>query len=152
MTARGWKHHAWRLAVLLAALLLVGALTGRIWAVLFVALVLFAVWEIVHLVRLQAWLAKPQSELPPGRGIWSDIYNGIQDLNDKHRHQTDRYEARLSEFQDLTNSVPDATLVVDPDGEITWCNQSAEPPLGLRLPADLGQAITNLVRVPGFAD
>lgn len=152
MTTRGWKRHVWRWLAAFATILLVGALTGRLWAILLAALIGFAVWEFVNLWRLWAWLDRRQAEIPESYGVWADIFDGIRNLIEDHNQQSDRYESRIAEFQDLTNSVPDATLVVNGNDEITWGNQAAGTLLGLRLPDDLGQAITHLVRVPGFAD
>ena len=58
----------------------------------------------------------------------------------------------ITEFQSLTGALSDATLVIDANDDITWCNDAAVAMLGLRIPEDLGQAITNLIRSPGFAD
>lgn len=58
----------------------------------------------------------------------------------------------ISEFQSLTNASPDATLVIDATDNITWCNDTAIAMLGLRIPDDLGQVVTNLIRSPDFAD
>lgn len=56
------------------------------------------------------------------------------------------------EFQASTDARPDATLVIDANDNITWCNETAESLLGLKIPEDLGQAVTNLIRNPDFAD
>ncbi len=152
MTRAGWKRHAWRLLALLAAGAVVGFMTGWLWQILVVVLAGFSAWELFYLRRLARWLQQPDAEPPEGTGLWADIFDGMRNVNEGHRRQSDRYEARIREFQDLTNSMPDATLVVGVHDEITWGNQAAETMLGLRLPADLGQAITHLVRVPGFAD
>lgn len=55
------------------------------------------------------------------------------------------------EFSALADARPDATLVIDANDNITWCNETALRLLGLKLPEDLGQAVTNLLRNPDFA-
>lgn len=152
MTTRSWRRHAWRLSAVLAVALVLGLATGWTGPILVVLLGAFAVWELFNLRHLVAWLGRPEGEPPAGIGIWADIYDGVRNLKERYERLGLRYESRIGEFEDLTNAVPDATLVVDENDEITWANTSAQSLLGLRLPADLGQTITNLVRVPGFSD
>ena len=152
MAARGWKHHAWRLLFLSGLAAGIGALAGRAWAGVFAALAVFAAFELFNLWRLHRWLATQAGDPPEGIGFWADIWDGIRQLSDKHRHESERYEARIREYRNLTHAMPDALLVIASDDTIASGNPAAEALLGLRLPADLGQAITHLVRVPGFAD
>ena len=58
----------------------------------------------------------------------------------------------IAEFQSLTNALPDATLVIDRNHKLTWFNDSATSLLGLRIPDDLGQTVTNLLRGSDFAE
>lgn len=59
---------------------------------------------------------------------------------------------RLHEgFRKFTDAFPDATLLLDDQDCITWCNQAAIATLNFRMPEDLGLAVTNLVRHSEFA-
>jgi len=58
----------------------------------------------------------------------------------------------LAEFRKLTDALPDATLVIDGQRNITWFNQAAHRLLGFRNPQDLGKPVTNLLRGPDFAN
>ena len=152
MTARGWKHHAWRLLFLFGLAAGIGALAGHPWAVVLVALGGFAAFELFNLWRLHRWLTTQAGAPPEGVGFWADIWDGIRQLSDEHRQESERYETRIRDYRNLTHAMPDALLVIAPDDTIASGNPAAETLLGLRLPADLGQAITHLVRVPGFSD
>ncbi|MEJ8568432.1 phosphate regulon sensor histidine kinase PhoR [Elongatibacter sediminis] len=152
MTSTGWKRHFWRLLAALAALAVFGVATGWLWQILLIALAGLTAWNFYNLWRLNTWLDQPGRTEPAGNGIWGRVFDGIRHVTESHRHQADRYESRIREFQDLTHSIPDATLVIGENDEITWGNQAAQDRLGLKFPADLGQAITHLVRVPGFSD
>lgn len=64
----------------------------------------------------------------------------------------DGQQDRLHEgFRKFTDAFPDATLLLDDQDCITWCNQAAIAVLNFRMPEDLGLAITNLVRGSEFA-
>ncbi len=61
-------------------------------------------------------------------------------------------EDRLHEgFRKFTDAFPDATLLLDAQDCITWCNQAAIAALKFRMPEDLGLSVTNLVRHSEFA-
>jgi two-component system phosphate regulon sensor histidine kinase PhoR len=51
----------------------------------------------------------------------------------------------------FTDAFPDAALLLDRDDCITWCNQAAIATLKLRMPEDLGLAVTHLIRNSEFA-
>ncbi|HET6565306.1 MAG TPA: phosphate regulon sensor histidine kinase PhoR [Xanthomonadales bacterium] len=51
----------------------------------------------------------------------------------------------------FTDAFPDATLILDRNDRITWCNQAAIAALKFRMPEDLGLAVTHLIRHPEFA-
>jgi two-component system phosphate regulon sensor histidine kinase PhoR len=43
-------------------------------------------------------------------------------------------------------------VILDADDHILWCNRVAEQHLGLRGERDIGLLVTNLIRLPGFAE
>lgn len=152
MAVRSWKLHGSRLALGITLLVLAGWLADAVWLVLIVAFLAFVAWHLVNLVWLHRWLRGPGREPPESLGIWADIFDGINALDQQNHQQGAAYRHMIGEFQNLTNAFPDATLVIDQHDTITWCNDAAVALLGLRLPGDLGQAVTNLVRGPAFAE
>ena len=144
--------HAFRLTVGAITLAFVGWLSGHIGMTLVLASVLYLLWHLVNVVRLHAWLKNPQQVIPESFGIWADIFDGINALDQENQQQKTAYRDMIREFQNLTNAFPDATLVIDKQDSITWCNDAAVTLLGLRLPDDLGQAVTNLIRGPAFTE
>jgi two-component system phosphate regulon sensor histidine kinase PhoR len=64
---------------------------------------------------------------------------------------TDSPPQLVDGFRKFADAFPDATLLLDNNDCITWCNQSAMDTLKLRLPEDLGLAVTHLIRNAGFA-
>ncbi len=114
-------------------------------------LLVYLVWHLANLWRLVRWLRLPGAEVPESYGIWSDVYDRIATLEKNNQQQKDQYRNMLSDFRQLTDAFPDATLVIDQQRNITWFNQAAGSLLGLRSPQDLGKPVTNLLRGPDFA-
>ncbi|MEJ2383863.1 MAG: phosphate regulon sensor histidine kinase PhoR [Xanthomonadales bacterium] len=152
MPARGLSFYAGRILLIELSALLVGWLLGYPLLALLLATAGLLAWHVYHLVRLQAWLRSPGTELPQGRGAWADVFDGLNTIETRNRRRLDRDRAMIGEFTSLTDAFPDATLVIDHSGAITWFNRAAQGLLGLRDPNDLGQQVTNLIRDPGFAN
>jgi len=152
MAIRNWKFHLGRLLLLAAAVLLVGWLTGFPGELAALALLTYLSWHLANLWRLFQWLQEPGMPIPESHGIWSDVYERIATLEKGRRKQEQQYRDMLAEFRQLTDAFPDATLVIDQRGNITWFNRAAEDLLGLRSPQDLGKPVTNLLRGPDFAN
>ena len=112
----------------------------------------YLAWHAVNLWRLHAWLQNHQTEIPESHGVWADIYNGLKAMDKQNQRQREEYRSMIGEFRALTDAFPDATLVIDENDDITWFNNAAQTLLELRIPEDLGQNVTNLLRGPDFAD
>ena len=152
MPVRSWKSHLWHLLVALALALAVAWISGQWLKVIAFALAAYVAWQLYNNWRLHLWLSNNEQEPPESIGIWSDIFDQINLLQNANRSQRERQKATIEEFKSVTNAFPDASLVIDRQDNITWFNEAAQKLLGLKIPADLGQSVTNLVRDPDFAD
>lgn len=152
MPIRSWNTHLARLAAALGAVVLVAWLSGRWLPVLLVALTAYAAWHVYNSWRLHRWLEDNEQEPPESLGTWSDIFDRINRLQKQNRSHREQQKATIEQFMSVTNAFPDASLVIDSQGNITWFNEAAQKLLGLKVPSDLGQPVTNLVRDPDFAD
>jgi len=152
MTVRSWKFHGSRFAGALVLVLLVGWMVGYPVEAIGLCLMGFVLWHLINIWRFHAWLQHPQNDPPESFGIWSDIFDSIRTLDQQNRKQEARYRNMIAEFQNLTNALPDATLVIDEHDNITWCNDTAVSLLGFKVPGDLGQPVTNLLRGSDFAE
>jgi len=151
MAARSWKFHSSRALLVVMLTLLAGWLTGQMALVAATGAGVFLAWQMFNSARLYAWLKNPERDVPQSHGIWAEIFDDLRALDQHKRQQESRYKSMIAEFQSLTNALPDATLVIDAHDNIAWCNDTAVALLGLRIPEDLGQAVTNLLRDPDFA-
>ncbi len=151
MTVHNWKFHGGRFAAASIVLFLAAWLTGHPLLTIGIGLASYALWHLLHVWRLHGWVQHPQQDVPESYGIWAEIFDSIRALDRQKLQQESRYKNMIAEFQGLTNALPDATLVIDADDTITWCNDTSTSLLGLKVPQDLGQAVTNLIRDPDFA-
>jgi two-component system phosphate regulon sensor histidine kinase PhoR len=74
----------------------------------------------------------------------------------RQRRATEINERRLQEneerFRRTISALPEGIVLVDASLQIDWCNPVAEEHLGVRLSADQGLRVTNLVRDPDFVN
>jgi len=112
-------------------------------------LVLISYW-LHQLYRVAGWLRRPDVEPPEAGGLWGEIFDSIYHLQRHDREERDRLQTAVSYLRDSFAALKNATVLIDPAGNIEWCNSAAERLLGLEYPRDRGQAIINLVRLPRF--
>ncbi len=142
-----------RLAVLAAVGTIVGMFFGveaALWLVIAGLLVLLAV-HMNYASRLAAWLVNPDPDrLPNGWGMWSDVFARLY----RQRRATELNERRLLQneerFRRTISALPEGIVLVDASLQIDWCNPVAEQHFGVRVAADQGLRITNMVRDPEF--
>lgn len=142
------------LAAVLAGLtigLIFGADAGM--AVAAGALVLMLLAHTVQLARLQRWLKAPaERDIPDAWGAWGNVFVDLYRVLRHEQKARARIEADLEVFSQAAEASPDGLVFLDVDDHIAWCNRIAEQHLGLRGERDAGLLVTNLVRLPGFAD
>jgi len=152
MLARNWKFHTGRLLLLSTLWLFAGWLLGYPGTSLAVGSIAYGAWHIVNAWRLHTWQRGTDSEIPESLGIWADIFEHIRTMKLRNLRQQQEQISVIGEFQNLTNALPDATLVIDQGRRITWFNKAGEKLLGLKNPGDIGQVVTNLLRGSEFAN
>lgn len=147
---RPWQHTLLRLAVVLAAGMLVGLLIGQFWLGVTLALLAILVWQYVRLHRvLQRLHSRERLHLPDGPGIWSDLDALLFVRQREGVRRKRRLLGALRSFRQAAAALPDAVLVLDRrDLGIQWFNESAVRLLGLQPRQDIGVRFLNLVRAP----
>ena len=117
------------------------------------ALLLMLLVHSLQLARLQRWLKAPvERELPEAGGAWGEIFIGLHRLQREECRARARIEADLEVFSQAAEASPDGLVILDGDDRIAWCNRMAEQHLGLDAARDIGLPVTNLVRIPRFAE
>jgi len=152
MLKRGWLFHLIRLGVVSFLVLLAGWLSGHFILITGLFLAFYLTWQFYNSLRLYRWLQSWANKPPESIGMWSDIFDRIAALQKQNIRRNEQYQQVIDDFEGLADAFPDATVVIDDQGLIRWFNDSAVQLLQLRTSDDKGQAITNLIREPAFAD
>lgn len=133
-------------------MLVLGLLFGYALIFLFLALLAYTIWNIYNLNRLTRWLSKPSKGTPETVGVWDEVYHQLYRLYQRQRKARKKLTSILNRFQQSTQALPDATIVLNDNDEIEWFNHAASVMFSLRTSNDIGQRIDNLIRQPEFAN
>lgn len=108
--------------------------------------------DALRALRTLRWLRTgDQTPLPFTGGLWGEVLERTQRLlRARDRVITDS-DDRLQDFLSALQASPNGVVLLDGQGRIEWCNQTAAMHFGLDSSRDMQQAIGNLVRDPGFA-
>lgn len=143
----------WRLAAIAAVAAAAGRVTGEYTACGLVAALLYIGWLHRNLSLLLQWLRDRKTNEPPEPpGVFEELSLEVDYLRERHKRRKKKLAAYLKQFQQATRALPDATVVLGEDGEVEWANEAAARHLGVRWPEDMGQRITNLIRLPVVRD
>ncbi|HED15255.1 MAG TPA: phosphate regulon sensor histidine kinase PhoR [Gammaproteobacteria bacterium] len=150
---RSWIKEVWRLVVLLLAALLTGLLVGQVLWLLLIAVTAYLVWHIRNLYELERWLSGKHKGYPGERGgLWGDVNDALYQMHRRNNKRKKRLSSILSRFRKSTDAMPDATVVLDEQGNIEWWNRESKRIFGLKSSLDAGQPLANLVRTPEFVE
>jgi two-component system phosphate regulon sensor histidine kinase PhoR len=152
MIKPNWTRHLTYLIVGTALALLIGWWSGQLVLIPAIFLLAYLAWQFYNSLRLYKWLQSWDADPPESLGMWAHIFDRIAALQKQNQKRNRQYQKVIDDFRGMADAFPDATLVVDKNNIINWFNDSAVRLLDLQNPGDLGQAATNLIRDPAFAD
>jgi len=149
-----------------AACLLLGSAAGwwlggrdGLVAGLLLACAAWLLLDTLYMGRLLRWLRTEQNGELPGApavtapsmgGVWGELADRIRRLLRNRDRQHQESQARLNEFLSAMQASPNGVVLLDAQGRIEWCNQTAAQHFGFDATRDLMQHIANLVRDPAF--
>jgi two-component system phosphate regulon sensor histidine kinase PhoR len=112
-------------------------------------------WFLVDLLRglrVLRWLRLGGRDDPPlPMGLWGEVAERMRRALRGREQQASDANARLQEFLAAIQASPNGVVLLDREGRIEWCNQTAAQQLGIDPERDLQQLIGNLLRDPAFA-
>ncbi len=152
MPSRSARLHSARIIIAAVVVVAIGWWLGYPLIAALAALAAYGGWNLFNIYRLKRWLQAPESEIPDSYGVWSDIFRRINSLERASKEKNEQLRTMVRDFQGLTDALPDATLVIDKQDSLRWFNSAARKMLGLKVPEDLGQPVTNLLRGSDFAN
>ena len=113
-----------------------------------------ALWLLLDAVRAQRLLQMLRNDaasLPlRGPGLWGELAERIRKLLRERDVRIRQAEERLQEFLAAIQASPNGVVLIDAEGRIEWCNQTAAAQFGIDAERDLLQYLANLVRDPAF--
>jgi two-component system, OmpR family, phosphate regulon sensor histidine kinase PhoR len=108
-------------------------------------------FDTLRAARVLRWLRRPDvAEAPSLRGAWGEAADRVRRALRVREIETLDAQGRLQEFLAAIQASPNGVVLLDPQGRIEWCNQTAADQFGFDLQRDLMQQVGNLVRDPGF--
>ncbi|MCD6077161.1 MAG: putative histidine kinase, classic [Ramlibacter sp.] len=102
--------------------------------------------------RVLRWLRTGQLRgAPTVGGWWGEAAHRARRALALREEQKEDAERRLEAFLDAIRTSPNGVVLLDPEGRIEWCNQTAAGHFGLDPARDLQQHVVHLLRDPGFS-
>eukprot|EP00119_Amphimedon_queenslandica_P021629 XP_019862048.1 PREDICTED: uncharacterized protein LOC109590593 [Amphimedon queenslandica] len=144
----------WRPLLLCGLLLLALDLVfGTLPWALFCGTVIAFSRQIFYVHRLDRLLRRSEGRsIRRDRRIWDRIFEGLGQVRQINRKRKKRLRKFVNRFEQVSEVMPDAVVILDRSGIIHWMNQAADRLLGLAHPRDTGQPILHLLRQPSLSD
>ena len=127
-----------------------GLLAGNVFAGLAIGFLACLIWQqrILRYISKSLRHGHEQKNPPDVPGVINEIIRGIDALRAHHKQREEKLAGFLSRFEEATEALPDAVIVMNVSGQVEWANTKASEYLGIRLPRDRGQRITHIIRQP----
>jgi two-component system phosphate regulon sensor histidine kinase PhoR len=149
-TKLSWASECRAIVSLIVLGAFLGWLLGHTLIAVTICLLVVLIYSLLQLHRMHNWLSGPEAAPPEGVGLWGEVFDKTYALQRRNHEAHGRLQSTVDYLHDSFASMRDGVVIVNSAGAIQWSNASAEILLGLRFPADRGQAILNLVRAPEF--
>ena len=137
-------------AVALLAQWLIGDPAG--WVLFSAALVTMLLWRSWRLHLVSHWARHPDTSPPASVGPWDDILAPLYRYTRARARELTETRDTMQGMLAAAQALPDGAVTLNEDFQIDWCNRMARQHLGLRLPADRGHNLLNLLRAPEFVE
>ena len=130
-----------------------GMIAGNVFAGLALGFFICLVWQYRMLESISKFLRNgKEQKLPDTPGVANEIIKGINSLRAHHKQREEKLAGFLSRFEEATEALPDAVIVMDVYGHVEWANNKASEYLGIRYPRDRGQRFSHIIRQPDLLD
>jgi two-component system phosphate regulon sensor histidine kinase PhoR len=107
--------------------------------------------ETLRALRVLRWLKRGDArDALHVSGLWGEAADRVRRALVTRDKQIAESESRLQEFLAAIQGSPNGVILLDAQGRIEWCNDTAAAQFGLDPQRDLMQHIGNLVRDPDF--
>ncbi|MDB5871299.1 MAG: putative histidine kinase, classic [Ramlibacter sp.] len=111
-------------------------------------------WLVLDSLRGAAtlrWLRRGDAGGEPSvGGLWGEVVDRARRALRVRELEAADAQRRLQEFLAAIQTSPNGVVLLDAQGRIEWCNQTAADQFGFDLQRDMMQQVTNLLRDPAF--
>ena len=147
-----WSTEAWAIVIAASILALLGILTGEWFIASLVTLGCYIAWLYYRLLKLEKWIRKgtKTSQVYEDQGFVGIIIRQLYQQKKIYNQRKRKTKRVLRQLNQNISALPDATVLLNSEFQIDWCNEPAKYLLNLRSPQDLGYKINNLIRDPAF--
>ena len=150
--SRIWSAEYPALIIAVIALVMLGLLLDNWFAASLAVLGVYILWLYRRMAKLERWIRRgtKASQVYDDDGFVGIIVSHLYRQKKVHNQRKKRTKKILGTLNRNISALPDATILLNADREIEWCNEPARYLLSIRSPQDLGYRISNLVRDPDF--
>ncbi len=144
-----WDY--WRLITVVSLAGFIGLLFDQMLLFMFIGTLLYTFWLQRTWEQLWKWIENPKKNPPPSaEGAVDDVCRRIERVRLQNKSRKKRLASYLKQFQAATAALPDAVVVLGPQGQVAWANTAAIELLGIVWPRDSHVRVHNLIRDPVF--
>jgi two-component system, OmpR family, phosphate regulon sensor histidine kinase PhoR len=152
------KTTAYRIIVWLGLLLACVLLTAWLshWqTACWVAMAWCAATMVWHLIHIQLLLTTLQNSanptVPTAVGLWGEVFYFFHRLSRQHALEMAALNKQQDRFMQAVQASPNAFVMLDDAGRVSWMNSASQALLGLDPTRDSGQSLAYLLRTPAVA-
>jgi two-component system phosphate regulon sensor histidine kinase PhoR len=147
-----WSTEAWAIVIAATLLTLAGMLTGEWFIASLITLGCYIAWLYHRLLKLEKWIRNgtKTSQVYEDQGFVGIIIRQLYQQKKVYNQRKRKTKRILRQLNQNISALPDATVLLNSEFQIDWCNEPAKYLLNLRSPQDLGYKINNLIRDPAF--
>ena len=147
-----WSTESWAIIIAASTLVLIGVLTGNWFLASLITLGCYIGWLYHRLLKLEHWIRKGTriSDIYDDQGFVGIIIRQLYQQKKVYNRRKRRTKRILRRLNQNIAALPDATVLLNSEFQIEWCNEPARYLLNLRSPQDIGFKINSLIRDPAF--
>lgn len=109
-------------------------------------------WILRKASKLHQWLHTRKAQPDSEEGVFYYLHRDMREIFDSNHQEKRVLQQTLKKFRDASSVLPDAVVVFDEHGNISWANKLSGHLLGIYTQRDVGQRITNILRSPKFVE
>ena len=145
---------AWLLCAPMLGLMIGRLVQAPLWGLGLGAWIGVTAWGLIdnaRATRVLWWLREGRSgDAPRPPGFWGELSYRMERVLWQQERLVEVERRRLTQFLAGIEASPNGVVLLDATDQVHWCNPVAAAQFGLDPGRDVGQPITNLVRMPEF--